>query len=84
MRLFVGNLKFEATEDDIRQLFEKHGEVKDITIPTDRETGRVRGFGFVEMGSRQDGEAAMQALDGTELMGRRLNVNEAQNRGGRR
>lgn len=85
-KIYVGNLPFSATEDEIRQLFAEHGTVQSVALITDRHSGQPRGFGFVEMdGSGAD--AAIQALNGAELGGRSLNVNEArprtENRGGR-
>ncbi len=77
--IYVGNLPFSATEDEVRELFGQHGEVISCSLPTDRETGRPRGFGFVEM-SDADGEKAIQALNGHSLGGRDLNVNEARAR----
>ena len=76
-RLYVGNLPFTATEDELSQLFSQHGEVRSVTVVTDRETGRPRGFAFVEM---EDGTAAIQALDGQEFGGRNLRVNPARER----
>jgi len=78
-RIYVGNLPFSATEDDIRQLFEAHGAVHSVHIVTDRDTGRPRGFGFVEMDDA-DAESAIGALDGVSLGGRNLQVNEARPR----
>ena len=78
MKLYVGNLPFSATEAELREMFEKHGGVESINLITDRDTGRPRGFGFIEM---SDGaEAAMSALNGTEMGGRNLTVNEAKKR----
>ena len=80
-RLFVGNLSWNSTEDSIAQAFEQDSRgVKSVTIVTDRETGRSRGFAFVEMANEADAQAAIQALDGMELDGRALRVNEAQER----
>ncbi len=76
-RLYVGNLPFTVTEEELRQLFSQHGEVRSVQVVTDRETGRPRGFAFVEM---EDGQAAIQALDGQELGGRSLRVNPARER----
>ena len=76
-KLYVGNLPFSATEDEIRALFEEHGEVMSVALIMDRETGRPRGFGFVEM---ENADAAMQALDGNDFGGRTLRVNEARSR----
>jgi RNA recognition motif-containing protein len=77
--LYVGNLPFSTTEAELRSLFEKHGAVESVNVITDRETGRPRGFAFVEM-EASAAEAAMQALDGRELGGRTLRVNEANER----
>jgi RNA recognition motif-containing protein len=79
-KLYVGNLPFSATEDELRTLFERHGGVGSVSVISDRETGRPRGFAFVEMDDTSGAEAAMRALDGTELGGRSLRVNEAQDR----
>ena len=78
-KLFVGNLPFTATDETVRALFSQHGTVEKISLITDRETGRPRGFGFVEM-SKDDASRAMQALNGSDLDGRSLKVNEAQER----
>lgn len=78
-KLYVGNLPFTATDESVRALFSKHGTVEKISLVTDRDTGRPRGFGFVEM-SNADASRAMQALNGTEFDGRTLKVNEAQDR----
>jgi cold-inducible RNA-binding protein len=75
--IFVGNLDFNTGEDELRKLFEVHGQVDRVSIMTDRDTGRSRGFGFVEMTSPEDGEKAIAALNGTQIGGRTLNVNEA-------
>ena len=75
--IFVGNLSFNTSEDELRQLFEPFGQVDRISIMTDRDTGRSRGFGFVEMTSNEDGEKAISALNGSQVGGRTLNVNEA-------
>ena len=75
--IFVGNLSFAATEDTIRSLFETHGSVGRVNIVTDRDTGQPRGFGFVEMANDGEGEKAIAALNGTDVDGRTLNVNEA-------
>lgn len=80
-KIYVGNLPFNATEDDIRQLFEQFGEVSSVSLINDRETGRARGFGFVEMAS--GAEEAISSLDNTSYGGRNLRVNEAQPREGR-
>jgi cold-inducible RNA-binding protein len=77
MKIFVGNLSFGATEDSVRALFETHGTVDRVSIVTDRDTGRSRGFGFVEMGNDAEAGKALSALSGRELDGRALTVNEA-------
>ena len=78
-RLYVGNLPFSATDESVRALFSKHGTVEKVSLITDRETGRPRGFGFVEMSSA-DAARAIQALNGADFGGRPLRVNEAQDR----
>src|ERR1700685_390953 len=75
--IFVGNLSFNTSEDELRQMFEPFGQVDRVSIMTARDTGRSRGFGFVEMASNEDGEKAITALNGTQVGGRTLNVNEA-------
>ena len=80
-KIYVGNLPFSATDAEIRELFAQHGTVESVSIITDRDTGRPRGFGFVEM-SRADATKAIQSLNGKELGGRPLRVNEAQERTG--
>ena len=84
MDIFVGNLAFSATDQDIRQLFEPYGMVDTIRIITDRDTGTPRGFGFVDMPDSRAAQSAIQGLQGTELGGRTLNVNEAKPREPRR
>jgi RNA recognition motif-containing protein len=81
-KLYVGNLSFDTTDDDLRQAFSQHGTVVSASVVTDRDSGRSRGFGFVEMSDGAD--AAMQALNGAELQGRALTVNEARPREERR
>lgn len=76
-KLYVGNLSFDATDDELRQLFEPHGAVESATVATDRDTGRSRGFGFVEMTSNSEAESAIAALNGVQAGGRSLIVNEA-------
>ena len=76
-KIFVGNLDFNATEDSIRSLFEQHGAVDRVSLITDRDTGRSRGFAFVEMPDTSEAERAITALNGYTLDGRALNVNEA-------
>lgn len=78
-KLFVGNLPFTATEDSVRALFAPHGTIESLALINDRETGRPRGFGFIEM-SNADASRAMQALNGKDFEGRALKVNEAQER----
>jgi cold-inducible RNA-binding protein len=75
--IFVGNLNFGATEDAVRSLFEAYGAVERVSIVTDRDTGQPRGFGFVEMSANADADRAIAELNGRELDGRALNVNEA-------
>jgi cold-inducible RNA-binding protein len=77
MKLYVGNLSFETTENDLQDLFEKHGEVTDVALVNDKMTGRSRGFAFVTMNDNAHATAAMSALNGTEVAGRALVVNEA-------
>src|SRR5439155_13495468 len=79
-RIYCGNLSFRATEDDIRELFSQHGEVTDVHLVIDRETGRSRGFAFVEMATDEQAKAAITALDGFRHQDRNLKVNEAQPR----
>ena len=80
-RLYVGNLPFSADESAVRSLFEKNSrKVEEVKLITDRETGRPRGFGFVEMENGEDADKAIRELNGYELDGRRLNVNEARER----
>lgn len=78
-KMYVGNLPFTSSEEDVRELFSQFGEVQSVKLITDRETGRPRGFGFVEM-DREDADSAMSALDGNEFSGRNLKVNEARPR----
>ena len=78
-KIYVGNLPFTATDDEIRTLFAAHGTVESVALPIDRDTGRPRGFGFVEM-SQADAARAIQNLNGTDLGGRSLKVNEAQDK----
>jgi RNA recognition motif-containing protein len=77
MSVYVGNLSYQVTEDALTAVFAEYGSVKRVQIPTDRETGRVRGFAFVEMSSDAEENAAIEALDGAEWMGRDLKVNKA-------
>ncbi|MEY3869214.1 MAG: RNA recognition motif domain-containing protein [Microcoleaceae cyanobacterium] len=85
MSIYVGNLSYEVTEDALTSVFVEYGTVKRVQLPKDRETGRVRGFAFVEMSSEAEELAAIEALDGAEWMGRDLKVNKAkpkEDRGG--
>lgn len=77
MKLYLGNLPYEVTEDDLRTALEQFGQVDSVTIITDKHSGRSKGFGFAEMASRTEGQAAIEGLNGKELKGRALNVNEA-------
>jgi RNA recognition motif-containing protein len=79
-KLYVGNLPFSITEDELRTVFARHGEVDSVHVIMDRETGRPRGFAFVEMDDAGVADAAMRALDGSELGGRNLRVNQAEDR----
>jgi RNA recognition motif-containing protein len=87
MKIYVGNLSYEVTEEDLRQAFEQSGQVESVSIIIDKYSGRSKGFGFVEMPSNVEGQAAIEGLNGKELKGRALNVNEArprtENRGDR-
>ncbi len=80
MSIYVGNLSYEVNQEDLNEVFAEYGTVKRVHIPTDRETGRVRGFAFVEMSSESDEEKAIEALDGAEWMSRQLKVNKAKPR----
>ena len=79
-RLYVGNLSFNTTEVELRDLFSQYGAVTETKMVADRETGRPRGFAFIEMGTEQEAKAAIDELNGRELGGRQLTVNEAQER----
>jgi RNA recognition motif-containing protein len=83
VKIYVGNLAFETTENDLNEAFAQHGEVQDVAVISDRDTGRSRGFGFVEMRNEQAARAAIGALDGAELGGRTIKVNEARPRNDR-
>lgn len=86
MSIYVGNLSYEVTQEDISEVFAEYGTVKRVQLPVDRETGRMRGFAFVEMAAESEETAAIEALDGAEWMGRSLKVNKAkprEDRGGR-
>jgi RNA recognition motif-containing protein len=80
MSIYVGNLSYQVDEEAVRDIFSEYGTVKRVQLPTDRETGRMRGFGFVEMSSDDEENAAIEALDGAEWMGRDLKVNKARPR----
>lgn len=90
MTIYVGNLSFQATEDDLREVFAEYGKVSRVSLPTDRETGRKRGFAFVEMEEEAQEDQAISELDGAEWLGREIRVNKAKPResgssgGGRR
>ncbi|HAG80653.1 MAG TPA: RNA-binding protein [Cyanobacteria bacterium UBA11162] len=77
MSIYVGNLSYDVTQEDLNGVFAEYGSVKRVQLPTDRETGRVRGFAFVEMGTEAEETSAIDALDGAEWMGRDLKVNKA-------
>jgi RNA recognition motif-containing protein len=77
MNIYVGNLSFEVTDDDLRQLFSAHGEVESASVVKDRFSGESRGFGFVEMPAKKDADAAIAGLNGTDVKGRSITVNEA-------
>lgn len=78
MDIYVGNLPYDVSDNDLQQLFEKHGSVSSARVVMDRETGRAKGFGFVEMNDRGEAEKAIAAINGTEMNGRALRVNESQ------
>jgi RNA recognition motif-containing protein len=80
MSVFVGNLPYEVSQDDLKQVFEEYGTVKSVRLPTDRETGKVRGFAFVEMASDTEETEAIKGLDGAEWVGRTLKVSKARPR----
>jgi cold-inducible RNA-binding protein len=86
MKLYVGNLSFQTSSEDLQQLFSQAGTVESASVVEDRDTGRSRGFGFVEMATKEEGEKAIEQFNGTDLAGRNLTVNEArprEDRGGR-
>jgi len=80
MSIYVGNLNYEVTKEDLTTVFTEYGTVSRVSLPTDRETGRPRGFGFVEMSSEEEESSAIESLDGAEWMGRELRVNKARPR----
>ncbi|GAB4379733.1 MAG: RNA-binding protein [Elainellaceae cyanobacterium] len=80
MSIYIGNLSYQVSEADVTAVFAEYGVVKRVQLPTDRETGQMRGFGFVEMGTETEEQSAIDALDGAEWMGRDLKVNKAKPR----
>lgn len=80
MTIYIGNLSYQASDEDVKEVFADFGNVKRVQLPSDRETGKMRGFGFVEMSSEEEEVAAIEALDGAEWMGRVLKVNKARPR----
>ncbi|MGK7880611.1 MAG: RNA recognition motif domain-containing protein [Crocosphaera sp.] len=80
MTIYVGNISYEVTPEDLTEVFREYGTVKRVSLPTDRESGRPRGFGFVEMENDNEEEAAIEELDGAEWMGRQMRVNKAKPR----
>jgi RNA recognition motif-containing protein len=80
MKLYVGNMSFDTSETEVRKAFEAHGQVDSVTIIMDRDTGRPKGFGFVEMPNEAEAKKAIEGLNGKDFMGRTLNVNEARPR----
>jgi len=81
-KIYIGNLPFSSTEEELRTVFERHGDVASVNVITDRETGRSRGFAFVEMNDASSADDAIRALDGSDLGGRNIRVNEAEDRRG--
>jgi len=80
LRIYVGNLSFDTTQEELRDLFAQYGEVTDVHLPMDRESGRPRGFGFIEIPDDAHAQAAIDAINGTEIGGRELTVNRARER----
>ena len=80
MNIYVGNLHFNVNEEELKEIFEEFGEIMSVRIITDKQTGRSKGFGFVEMIKEEDASAAIENLDGTEIRGRRVKVNRARER----
>jgi RNA recognition motif-containing protein len=80
MSIYVGNLNYEVSQEDLSEVFSEYGQVKRVHLPTDRETGRKRGFGFVEMETEAEEDKAIETLDGAEWMGREIKVNKARPR----
>ena len=83
MKIYAGNLPYSTTEDELRSLFEEFGQVEDVAVISDRETGRSKGFGFVEMPNNSEADNAIKALNSTALKGRMITVNQARPRGDR-
>ncbi len=81
MNIYVGNISWDSTEEELKNIFESHGAVSSVKIITDKITGRSRGFGFVEMPEKAEAEAAISTLNGTDLKGRKIVVNEARPKG---
>lgn len=79
-KIYVGNLSFDTTETDVREVFSQHGQVNEVLLPTDRDTGRIRGFAFLTMNTSEGMQTAIREMDGKEFLGRRLTVNEARPR----
>lgn len=84
MSVFVGNLPYEVRQEDLKEVFADYGTVKSVRLPTDKETGRIKGFGFVDMATEEQETAAIEALDGAEWIGRSLRVSKANPRGSKR
>lgn len=84
MTIYIGNLSYQASEDDLREVFGEYGTIQRVVLPVDRETDRLRGFAFVEMSQDSEEDAAIAELDGAEWMGRQLKVNKAKPREARR
>lgn len=80
MSIYVGNLSYDVTQEDLKEVFQDYGTVKRVYLPTDPETGKMRGFGFVEMETDEEEEKAIETLDGAEWMGREMRVNKAKPR----
>lgn len=80
MTIYIGNLSFQASEEDLREIFDEYGKVNRVSLPIDRETGKKRGFAFVEMESETEEDSAIEQLDGAEWMGRIIKVNKAKPR----
>ena len=80
MTIYIGNLSFQASEEDLREIFDEYGKVSRVSLPIDRETGKKRGFAFVEMESESEEDSAIEQLDGAEWMGRIIKVNKAKPR----